>query len=168
MQTIKIEHTLHYHDNFSQFNEEEVKLLLAAQKASLRAYAPYSKFHVGAAALLEDGQIIEGNNQENVAYPSGLCAERVALFYANAQYPGVKIKSLAVTIDYSNVEIEDIIPPCGSCRQVIAECEYKQKEPIKIFLLGKDQKVLVINSITEILPLIFSGDILKMVKTEEV
>ena len=99
-----------------------------AKSALKTAYAPYSGFFVGASVLLENGEIINGSNQENVAYPSGLCAERVALFYAGARYPDVKVKTIAVSVLSKNFEVTDVISPCGACRQVMAEYEEKQEQ----------------------------------------
>ncbi len=164
MRKIEIKSTVELHDDYGAFSSQEVELFQAAKTAHLTAYAPYSNFHVGAAVLLDDGQIFKGNNQENAAYPSGLCAERVALFYAKSQFPDATVKAVAVTIDHGKVEEDDgddIISPCGGCRQVIAEYEYAQQEDIKIFLLGRGEKVCIIPSMKQLMPLLFSGDILK-------
>ncbi len=165
MQEIKIEHTFIVHQDYSSFDKHQVQLFEAAKRATKDAYAPYSHFHVGAAALLSNGEIIIGNNQENAAYPSGLCAERVALFYASAKFPGKEVKALAITIDYDAVDTDEIIPPCGGCRQVIAESQAKQEQDITIYLLGRDQHVCVIDSIGQLLPLAFSREVLRTVKT---
>ena len=162
MKKIKIESHLELHEDYSDFNDEQQSLFRATKNAVMNAYAAYSNFRVGAAVLLADGSIYEGNNQENAAYPSGLCAERVALFYASAIKPNIPVKAIAVTIDYSNNEdFEGIISPCGGCRQVIAEYEHKFDEAITIYLLGREEKVCVINSMKELLPFYFSGDILR-------
>ena len=113
--------------------------------------------------LLDNGEIVVGNNQENAAFPSGLCAERVAIFSAGANFPNVPVKAIAVTISYENVDSEDIIFPCGACRQSIAEYEQRHSNKIKIYLLGKNGEVGIVNSIQELLPFIFSGDVLKQV-----
>jgi len=162
MKEIKIKSSLKLYEDYSSFNEQEVALFKATKKAVNNAYAPYSRFRVGAAVLLADGSIYEGNNQENAAYPSGLCAERVALFYASSIHPDIAIKAIAVTIDYSNNEnFDDIISPCGGCRQVIAEYEHKFSQPITVYLLGRAEKVCVVASMSELLPFYFSGDILR-------
>ncbi len=139
-------------ENVSQ--DEKVLIQHAINSAS-KAYAPYSNFRVGAAVRLQNGTIIEGNNQENAAYPSGLCAERVALFFANASFPDIPVKEIAVTVldKFGNVS-EDVITPCGSCRQVIAETEIRFSNDIKIILASKD-KVLMFNSIKDLLPFHF-------------
>ena len=125
------------------------------------AYAPYSGFFVGAAVHLENGEIITGNNQENVAYPSGMCAERVAIFYAKSQFPNTKINSIAVSAISKNFLIEDVVSPCGSCRQVISEYEVKQNENIRILLHQSDDSVIIIKSISDLLPLMFISEKLK-------
>lgn len=165
MKKIKLESTITLYQNYASFTEQEKKLFEATQNACLNAYAPYSKFKVGAAVLLQNGIIVPGNNQENAVYPNGLCAERVALFTASAQYPHEPIIAVAVCIDYkNNAHFEELVPPCGGCRQSIAEYEYKYKNDIKLYLLGKTETVCVINSIKDILPFVFSGDIIKHFK----
>ncbi len=133
-------------------------LCAAAGEALNAAYAPYSQFHVGAALLLEDGTIVPGSNQENAAYPSGLCAERVALFSAGSLYPGKRIVALAVTTSYS---LDTPIAPCGACRQVMAEYALKQDAPIEIFMLQKDGIIFRMQNVKDLLPLYFSGEWLK-------
>ena len=108
--------------------EDEIILVNQSREAAKRAYAPYSKFQVGAAVLLENGEIITGTNQENAAYPSGLCAERVAVFYANSKYPDVPVIAIAVTAFTNNKFVQTPIPPCGSCRQVLTETETKNQK----------------------------------------
>lgn len=142
----------------AELPSEDQSLLLQAKEAASRAYAPYSEFRVGAALLLENGVVVTGNNQENAAYPSGLCAERVALFYASAQYPGVSFKTLAITADSDKFEINHPITPCGSCRQVMLEYEALAKDNIKVILAGKTGVVYVINSVKDLLPLSFGAE----------
>lgn len=135
-------------------------LLYHASEAAHKAYAPYSSFFVGAAILLENNEIITGNNQENAAYPSGLCAERVALFYANAHFPQSKVKAIAITAFVNNeIPVNDPIPPCGSCRQVILESQLKQNEPITLILAGEN-KIQVIEDASLLLPLHFDKGML--------
>lgn len=138
-------------DQWKELPESEHVLVEKALEAVKEAYAPYSHFKVGAAVLLEDGTIIKGNNQENIAYPSGLCAERVALFYANANYPGSKVKTILVLADGELIAPDECVSPCGSCRQVIAESEMRQKEAIRIILVSRDGKTWIFNSIKDIL-----------------
>ena len=136
--------------------EEDLQLINAAFDATYRSYAPYSHFSVGAAVLLENGIIVTGNNQENVAYPSGLCAERTALFYANSQYPDVPVKALAIVVrDSSGVMTLKPISPCGACRQVMLETENRFGKPMRILLSGAE-KTIVVESAAHLLPLAFS------------
>lgn len=158
MKVIKIETSLALYDSYSHFLPEELELFAAAKLAYQNAYAPYSDFQVGAALLLANGAIYTGSNQENAAFPSGLCAERVALFYAGSAHPGVPIKAIAVTINYDKTTHTDIVSPCGACRQSIAEYAKRYDEPIKMYLLGKNEEVCVVNSIADLLPLVFNGD----------
>lgn len=130
------------------------QLLLHARAAAQRAYAPYSGFRVGAAALLSNGEIIEGNNQENVAYPSGLCAERVAVFAANSRFPNEKITHLLICAETDKGIVEKPVTPCGACRQVIAEKQRQQGKPIVILLAGKDVVYRIDNALN-LLPLSF-------------
>lgn len=140
----------------SDLSKKDEELLKEAQKMVKSAYAPYSNFHVGAALLLENGKIVTGNNQENAAYPSGLCAERVAIFYAGAQYPGVAVKAIAVSVKSKNVVINEPLSPCGGCRQVISEYENKFRKPIRIIMSGEKGQVYIAKSIESLLPLMFS------------
>jgi cytidine deaminase len=135
------------------------ELINNAKKAAESAYAPYSKFKVGAAVLLENGQIIRGNNQENAAYPSGLCAERVAIFYASAQYPEQPIKAIAVAALTADGYTKEPIPPCGSCLQVMLESENKSKGSVKVFLYGEN-KITSAESIKQFLPVNFNSEML--------
>ncbi len=144
--------TINEFNSIAELNETDAMLIAEANKALESAYAPYSEFRVGCALLLEDGTIIRGNNQENAAYPSGLCAERVAFFYAGANYPDKKI--LAVAITTAN-HLKEPVAPCGACRQVMAEYELKQNTSIRIVLAHAGNHLYVINSIAELLPLQF-------------
>jgi cytidine deaminase len=121
------------------------------------AYAPYSKFDVSALVVLENGEEILGTNQENIAFPSGLCAERVALFYAGSMFPGVEIKELYVTAKGKLVDSSTVLSPCGSCRQVMAESQNRQKNAIKIYLVGQKQDVHVFPRVLDLLPLAFGS-----------
>ncbi|MGV8962579.1 MAG: cytidine deaminase [Candidatus Saccharimonadaceae bacterium] len=141
--------------SYQECTEIEKNLIDAAKQATHNAYAPYSKFHVGAALLLESGIIITGNNQENAAYPSGLCAERTAVFYANAQYPNQKIKAIAIAAHYKGEYTPDLISPCGSCRQVLLEVESRYNSPVKILMYNKNNEVYVAESMRSLMPLCF-------------
>lgn len=136
--------------------EESRKLVDAALEATQRSYAPYSHFYVGAAVLLDNGVIVTGNNQENVAFPSGLCAERTALFYANAQYPEVPVKALAIVArDSAGKVTQTPISPCGACRQVMLETENRFGKPMQV-LLASAEEVIVVERASALLPLAFS------------
>lgn len=134
--------------------------MLEAKVARSNAYAPYSKFTVGCALLLENGIIIHGNNQENAAYPSGLCAERVAIFAAGANHPGVSVKKMAITAGPAGSNYAEPVPPCGACRQSIAEYELRQSSPIEIYFMGVTGKVARSKSLSDLLPLIFDKNYL--------
>jgi len=131
-----------------------------AATARSNAYAPYSKFTVGCALLLENGIVVYGNNQENAAYPSGLCAERVAIFAAGANHPGVAVLKMAIIASPINDSFDKPVPPCGACRQSIAEYESRQSKPIEIFFMGATGKVARSNSLGDLLPLIFDRNYL--------
>lgn len=136
-------------------------LMNAAIEATTRSYAPYSHFSVGAAALLGNGVLVTGTNQENAAYPSGLCAERTTLFYANSQYPDQPVVTLAIAARTEKDFIDTPIPPCGACRQVILETEKRYKHPIRILLYGKEC-VYEIKSICDLLPLSFDASAMEV------
>jgi cytidine deaminase len=134
---------------------DELKALAQASfEVSREAYAPYSEFHVGAAVLLDNGVVVTGNNQENAAYPSGLCAERVALFYAGSQYPGSAVRAIAISAQTKGRQT-DGISPCGACRQVLLETENRYQRPINVLLCGREE-VYIAESASSLLPLSFS------------
>ena len=141
-------------------SETEKKLIEAAKRATKNAYVPYSDFRVGAAVLLENGEIMWGNNQENAAYPSGLCAERTTVFFANANYPDLKITAIAVAAYNKGRFTKDAITPCGACRQVLLEIENRYQTPMKI-LMYSDEGVYVVDSIKDLLPMSFGDEMLK-------
>ena len=156
--TLQIKYTKY--QGLAQLPEIDGKLVSLAREATKKGYAPYSGFLVGAAVLLGNGEIITGNNQENAAYPSGLCAERTALFYASAQFPKVPVLAIAIsTLNIGNTPSE-IAKPCGACRQVMAEYEDIAGNPIRIILDSAD-KILVLNGIDNLLPLRFKKEDLK-------
>lgn len=140
---MKKEHTVSYdfYTSKEELSAEEQALITAAYKIAQDAYAPYSEFKVGAVAELESGILIKGNNQENIAYPSGLCAERVALFFAGANYPNEAVRKLVVVANGDLIEEDMCVSPCGSCRQVIAESENRQGSPIELFLVSQNGRV---------------------------
>ena len=141
--------------SINELTETDQNLCLEAVKAMGNSYSPYSKFKVGAALRLQSGKIVPGSNQENVAYPSGLCAERVALFHWGATYPDDPIESIAVTAHTNEFEILKPIAPCGSCLQVLAEYEKKQNKPIEIILFCNKGPVWVMNGVESFLPFLF-------------
>lgn len=161
MKELILEIKVKEYDNLEELTHEERKLMNIAREATLNAYAPYSNYYVGAAVLLENGEIVTGNNQENVAYPSGLCAERVALFAASATYPNVKIKAIAITSRARDFIVDSPVSPCGACRQVISEYEMLAGEKIKVILMGQQGKIQILEGIENLLPLVFKESNLK-------
>lgn len=155
LEEIKIQYKKYQRDEVS---EDILELLKHAEEAVKRAYAPYSKFSVGAAARLENGEIVTGNNQENVAYPAGLCAERVVLFYANAKYPEVAVTDLLVVAESGSQGVTEMpVTPCGSCRQVMQETESRYHKHMRVILAGKDE-LWVFENGSQLLPLNFTED----------
>jgi cytidine deaminase len=135
-------------------------LMQKAIEVRKNAYAPYSKFRVGAAILLDNDKIIVGSNQENAAYPSGLCAERVAIFYAGATYPEATILKIAITAASENNKTLTPVPPCGSCRQSISEYEIRQASPIEIYYMGETGPIHQSASLKNLLPFMFEKNLL--------
>ncbi len=155
MKEIKIESLLTVYDSLDELPKDVVSLMEKAMEARDKSYSPYSNFSVGAAILLENNEIVTGSNQENASYPSGLCAERTAIFYAGAQYPNVPMIRMAI-IAGSRTKVTDApIPPCGACRQSIAEYEVKQNRPIELYFMGEKGKVVKSHSLANLLPLVF-------------
>lgn len=145
----------------AELDEQETRLLGEAKAASLRSYAPYSHFSVGAAALLADGTIVAGSNQENSAFPSGLCAERTAIFYANSRYPEQPVVALCIVARDSSGRFTELpITPCGACRQVLSETEERFAQPIRILLYGT-RGIHIVGSVRDLLPLHFDSTYLK-------
>jgi cytidine deaminase len=159
----KVDLTITYweYSSIEELNPADRSLLEQASEAIKSAYAPYSAYHVGAAALLENGRIVTGNNQENVAYPSGICAERVALFYASSQFPEVPVVAIAVTAKAKHFKIKSPVTPCGSCRQVMAETENRFHKPIRLIMHGENGKIIIVEGVKNILPLMFTAEELK-------
>lgn len=149
------------YNSINELNKEDKALLSKALEASKLAYAPYSHFKVGAAVLLENGEIFTGNNQENAAYPSGLCAERVAVFAASSHFPDIAVKALAITAKAKDFSIDSPIYPCGACRQVFAEYEHHHKKNIRVIVMGEKGKIQIFESIESLLPFMFVEDNLK-------
>ena len=147
--------------SWSELTEKAKKIVEEAKKASFRAYSPYSNLMVGAAAMLKDGTVVTGNNQENVALPSGLCAERTAVFSANSLYPEQPIYILAVAAQRNGEFLKDPITPCGACRQVLLESEKRFGKGIEIYLYGAE-KIYYFEGIEMLLPLGFCSDTLAL------
>lgn len=160
MKEIKIETVIKVYDTLEELPEDIIYLFKKASEARDKSYSPYSKFSVGAALLLEDHQIITGSNQENASYPSGLCAERTAIFYAGAQFPDKKILRMAIIAGSRNKTTSQPIPPCGACRQAIVEYEIKQDAEIEIYYKGVEGKVVQSHSLANLLPLVFDNAVL--------
>jgi len=157
--SLKINYVIY--ENALELEKQDYELLQKAIEAMYDAYAPYSQFKVGAAVLLDNGIIVKGNNQENVAYPDGLCAERVAMFAASANYPKQKMKAIAICASSEKFEVKQVVSPCGSCRQVMSEYENKAKSPMKIILGSLNDEVFVFNKVSDLLPFHFEEEKLK-------
>ena len=160
MKKIKIEAELEVYEDFLELPQDIQQLMKEAFAARDSAYAPYSEFHVGAALLLSNGEIVRGSNQENAAYPSGLCAERTAIYYAGANFPDEKLEIMAISATGKRKPSTTPIPPCGACRQAIAEYEVKQKQPVVIYFMGASGKVFKSDSLSNLLPFIFTQEYL--------
>ena len=157
MKEIQITTTFKVFEDLTQLPENIQSLMQQAIEIRKKAYAPYSHFRVGAAIALDNGKIVLGSNQENAAYPSGLCAERVAIYQAGAIYPDAKIVTIAISAASDSNPTLTPIPPCGSCRQSIAEYEFKQDAQIEIYFMGESGEVYRSNSINNLLPLSFNS-----------
>lgn len=155
MKEISITSSFTIYDNINELSQDVQDLMNQAIEIRKKAYAPYSQFRVGAALLLDNGKIILGSNQENAAYPSGLCAERTAIFYAGSAYPEAKILKIAISAASDTNQTTAPIPPCGSCRQSIAEYEIKQDTPIEIYFMGEIGEVYKSASLKNLLPFMF-------------
>ena len=160
MKQIKITSSATVYSNLGELSTEDQILMNKAIEARGNAYAPYSKFHVGAALLLDNGEIVLGNNQENAAYPSGMCAERVAIWQAGALFPGVKIKKLAISASSTITKVDKPIGPCGACRQTLSEYEINQKEPFPIIFMGEVGEIIKTPSLLSLLPFSFDSSYL--------
>ncbi|APZ46564.1 cytidine deaminase [Polaribacter reichenbachii] len=160
MKKIEIATTATLYNDVSELSSEDKMLMNKAIEARHKAYAPYSKFNVGAALLLENNEIILGNNQENAAYPSGMCAERVAIWKAGSDFPGVKILKLAITASSSITKVDKPVGPCGACRQSLSEYEIKQKQSFPILFMGEVGEIVKTESLLSLLPFSFDSSYL--------
>ncbi|GAB2812696.1 cytidine deaminase family protein [Ferruginibacter profundus] len=149
------------YNSIDELAAEDARLVTEARKVTANAYAPYSHFNVGAIAQLKNGQTVTGTNQENAAYPVGICAERVLLSSAATLFPGIAIDTLAISYDNKNGKSNHPISPCGVCRQTLAEYEERVKQPIRLILSGQEGKIIVIKKASQLLPLSFGGEDMK-------
>lgn len=145
---------LYEYDQLEELSKEQVLLVNSAVTAAKGAYAPYSEYHVGAAVRLANGEIVIGSNQENAAYPSGLCAERVAIYYAGARHPDVPVESIAIAAIRNGIVQEEPVAPCGACRQVLYEKESQGEASMELILYGS-KKIQILSKVTDLLPLPF-------------
>lgn len=160
MRKIEIATSATIFNDVSELSSEDKKLMDKAVEARKKAYAPYSKFNVGAALLLENNQIVLGNNQENAAYPSGMCAERVAIWKAGSEYPDVKILKLAISASSTISKVDKPVGPCGACRQSLSEYEIKQKQPFEVLFMGETGEIVKTDSLLSLLPFSFDNSYL--------
>lgn len=157
MKPLTITSRLEVYDSIDEVPQDIQDLMQEAVSARDVAYAPYSNFKVGAAILLENNEIIVGSNQENASYPSGLCAERTAVYFAGAKYPDTKIQKIAISAKSMRHKVVSPVPPCGACRQALVEYEVKQEEPIELYSMGETGKVVKADSVKDLLPLVFDN-----------
>lgn len=144
------------YESLDQLDSQDRKLADAAIEAISQSYAPYSNFNVGAAVMFEDGEIVKGANQENAAYPSGICAERTAMFYASASNPSKNMAAIAIAAGQNGQMCKNPVTPCGACRQVMAQYQTKSGRPMEIILIGAD-KIWKFEKVEDLLPLIFDS-----------
>ena len=154
----KFEFSFEVYSGIDELSADDQLLLKEARSATDDAYAPYSNFHVGAAAKLLNGKIVTGSNQENASFPVGICAERVLLSTASSLYPGTAIQTIAVSYQSKIVNSDHPISPCGMCRQSLQEFESRLKKPIRLILGGMKGKIYVIQSASQLLPLGFTSE----------
>ena len=160
MKPLTITSNLEVYDSIYEIPEDVQLLMQKAVDSRDNAYAPYSQFKVGAAIFLENDEIVVGSNQENASYPSGLCAERTAVYYAGARYPETRILKIAISAKSLKHKVDAPVPPCGACRQALVEYEVKQKDPIELYFMGESGKVIKANSVKDLLPLVFDSNCL--------
>jgi cytidine deaminase len=160
MKPLKVTSIFEVYDAVEELPETIQDLMKEAVLARDNAYAPYSQFKVGAALVLDNQEVVTGSNQENASYPSGLCAERTAIYYAGARYPEAQIQNIAISAKSMKHKVDAPVPPCGACRQALVEYEVKQKAEIAVYFMGESGKVMKANSIKDLLPLIFDNSAL--------
>ena len=161
MRKQEIKWSVMVYDSIEELNAEDMSLLADARSQTQFAYAPYSNFNVAAVARLVNGEIVKGTNQENAAYPAGICAERSLLSAAGTQYPGIGIKTMAIS--YHNLKGNNLRPvsPCGICRQSFAEFQQRTGQPVRLILAGMEGEVYIIENAVHLLPLVFGSDDMK-------
>jgi cytidine deaminase len=158
MKESKFEFQYEVYDGIGELNEEDAWLLTEARTVTEQAYAPYSKFYVGAVAILENGEVVAGTNQENASYPVGICAERVLLGSIATLHPKVAVKSIAISYNSEEVKSDHPISPCGMCRQALLEYETRTSKPIRLILSGQEGKVFIIKTTSYLLPFAFTSN----------
>jgi cytidine deaminase len=146
------------YDNIDQLSPEDASLLARARAVTSSAYAPYSSFFVGAAACLQNGEVVCGTNQENASFPAGICAEQAALAAVASLQPGVQVKAMAISYHGDGIESDHPISPCGVCRQVLTEYEGRVGAPVRLILGGMKGEVYIIPSAQSLLPLAFTAE----------
>jgi len=156
---MKQEHSFSYelHENWKELPVQDQILVDRALEAMQAAYAPYSKFKVGASVRLDNDAVVTGSNQENSAYPSGLCAERVVLFHVGANYPKQAVQTLCIVAEGDLIPSEKLLSPCGACRQVMLETENRQNNKIRVIIVNQDNRALILDSVIDLLPFGFSA-----------
>ena len=160
MKKVQLSTSITVFESIDELPSEVQELMAKAVEIRKTAYAPYSNFQVGTAFLLENGETVTGNNQENAAYPSGMCAERVAVWNASSQFPNIKILKIAITASSENNPVTEPVAPCGACRQTLSEYELKQKDPIEIYFMGQKGNIVKTDSLHDLLPLAFDKSFL--------
>jgi len=158
MKEKKFEFEYEVYDDISQLTEEDAWLLREARAVTEQAYAPYSNFHVGAIAMLENGKVVAGTNQENASYPVGICAERVLLGSVATLSPNVPVKSIAISYNSAEGKSDHPISPCGMCRQALLEYETRTTKPIRLILGGMEGRIYIIKTAKQLLPFAFTSD----------
>ncbi|MBO2543149.1 cytidine deaminase [Salegentibacter sp. BDJ18] len=160
MKPLKVTSNFEVYNSVEELPQVIQSLMKTAVDARDKAYAPYSQFKVGAAIALNNNEVVTGSNQENASYPSGLCAERTAIYYAGAAFPEAQIQNIAISAKSMKHLVEAPVPPCGACRQALVEYEVKQETDIAVYFMGETGKVMKANSIKDLLPLIFENSVL--------
>ena len=158
MKQKKFEFSFEVYAGIDELNAGDQQLLTEARNVTDKAYAPYSNFHVGAAAKLGNGKIVTGTNQENASYPVGICAERVLLSAISSLYQGISVETMAVSYQSKKMKSDHPISPCGMCRQALQEFEGRTGKPIRLILAGMEGEIYIINSASQLLPLAFRSE----------